>query len=127
MADPRAVLGRLGEDAAAEELARRGYRLRARNYRCRGGEADLVAEDGGILVFGEVKTRSTLRYGLPHEAVNPTKRRRLVLAAEAYLHAYAEEPGIEDRPVRFDVVEVIVLRGKIAGIKVIRNAFAPED
>lgn len=127
MPDPRAGLGKLGEDAAAEELARRGYRLRARNYRCRGGEADLVAEDGEILVFGEVKTRSTLRYGLPHEAVNRAKRRRLVLAAEAYLHAHAAESGLEDRPVRFDVVEIIVLKGEIAGIEVIRNAFTPED
>lgn len=127
MTDARAGLGRLGEQAAVEELTRLGYRLRTQNYHCRGGEADLVAEDGETLVFGEVKTRSSLRYGLPQEAVTPAKRRRLVLAAEAYLHAHAEEPGIEDRPVRFDVIEVVVLKGEIAGIHVIRNAFTPDD
>jgi putative endonuclease len=127
MADAKAALGKLGENAAAEELLRRGYRLRTRNYHCRGGEADLVAEDGEVLVFVEVKTRSTLRYGLPQEAVTPVKRRRLVLAAEAYLHAHAEEPGLEDRPVRFDVVEVVVLKGGIAGIRLLPNAFMPND
>lgn len=120
-------MGLLGEAAAAEELVRMGYRLLERNYRCRGGEADLVAEvptpDGRTLVFVEVKTRSTLRGGLPAEAVGWMKQRRLARAAGHYL----AEREVEDRPIRFDVVEVIVLRGEVAGVAVHPNAFVPEE
>ncbi|MFN3652825.1 MAG: YraN family protein [Armatimonadota bacterium] len=122
----RAWLGRLGENAAAEELERRGYRILTRNYHCRGGEADLVAEEGEALVFVEVKARATLRHGLPQEAVGWTKQQRLGRAAVHYLHAHRETPGLEDRPVRFDVVEVVVLNGDVATVEVIRDAFVPE-
>jgi putative endonuclease len=121
--DHRARLGRLGEAAAAEELERKGYRIRARNYRCRGGEADLVAEDGEDLVFVEVKTRSGLRHGLPREAVGWTKQQRL---GEAAAH-YCQSHDVEERPVRFDVVEVVMLRGEIAAVEIIRSAFVPEN
>jgi putative endonuclease len=120
--DPRKRLGRLGEAAAAEELERRGYRVLCRNYHCRGGEADLVADHGEDLVFVEVKTRTSLRHGLPREAVGWTKQQRLILAAEHYLHARE----IEDRPVRFDVVEVVILNGDVAAVEVIPDAFRPE-
>jgi putative endonuclease len=118
----RSRLGKLGEAAAAEELARLGYRIRHRNYHCRGGEADLVAEDGEELVFVEVKTRSELRHGLPHEAVGWTKQQRLGVAARRYCHDYS----LWDRPVRFDIVEVIVLRGEVAAVEVLRDAFVPD-
>lgn len=115
-------LGRSGEDAAAAELTRLGLTILTRNYRCLGGEADIVAKDGETLVFVEVKTRSQLRHGLPREAVGWTKQQRLARAAEHYLHAAdAEEP-----PVRFDIVEVVILRNQIATIEVITNAFIPE-
>ena len=117
----RAALGRRGEAAAAAELERRGYAIRARNFRCRGGEADLVADHGEDLVFVEVKTRSSLRHGLPSEAVRPAKQQRLAAAAERYCH----EQGIEERPLRFDVVEVLVFRGDVAAVRVIRDAFVP--
>lgn len=115
-------LARLGEAAAAEELTRRGYHILARNYHCREGEADLVADDGEDLVFVEVKTRSGLSHGLPQEAVTWTKQQRLGRAALHYCHRH----GIEDRPIRFDVVEVLVLRGEVAAVEVIPNAFSPE-
>jgi putative endonuclease len=118
----RKRLASSGEHEAAEELARRGYVIVARNYHCRGGEADLVAEDGDVLVFVEVKTRSQLRHGLPREAVGWTKQQRLGRAAEHYCAAQ----GIEDRPIRFDIVEVIVLRNQVVAIEVIANAFIPE-
>jgi putative endonuclease len=118
----RTKLAVLGERAAEEELRRRGYRIRARNYRCRRGEADLVAQDGDDLVFVEVKTRAGFDYGLPQDAVGWTKQQRLGQAAAHYCHRYQ----IEDRPVRFDVVEVIVLRGEVAAVEVIRDAFTPE-
>jgi putative endonuclease len=120
--DHRMRLGALGERAAEDELLRRGYRILVRNYRCRRGEADLVAEDGEDLVFVEVKTRAGFAYGLPQEAVGWTKRQRLGRAALHYCQRY----GVEDRPVRFDVVEVIVLRNEVAGVAVIRDAFTPE-
>src|SRR2546426_12830559 len=66
-------------------LRRRGYRIRDRNVRCPMGELDLVAEDGGTLVFLEVKTRSTSDYGGPFEAISPLKRRRLQRRAVYYL------------------------------------------
>jgi putative endonuclease len=113
----------LGEDEAARELAELGYRILARNYRCRGGEADLVAEDGETLVFVEVKARSSLRHGLPREAVGWRKQQRLKSAAERYLH---DHPEAEERPVRFDVVEVVVLNGRVAVVEVLRDAFVPD-
>lgn len=120
--DPRKRLGLLGESAAAEELTRRGYRIIRRNYLCRRGEADLVAEDGETLVFVEVKTRTSLRHGLPREAVGWTKQQKLVLAAEHYL----QTQKVEERPVRFDVVEVVILNGEVAAVEVILDAFRPE-
>jgi putative endonuclease len=118
----RARLGRLGEAAACEELARLGYTIRARNYRCRRGEADVVAEEGEDLVFVEVKTRAQFDYGLPQDAVRWTKQQRLGRAA---LH-YCDRYRVEDRPVRFDVVEVVILGNDVAGVSVIRDAFTPD-
>src|SRR5437764_1279455 len=100
----RALLGAAGEAAAAAELSRRGYRILARNFRCRGGEADIVAEEGEVLVFVEVKTRSGLHHGLPREAVGWTKQQRLGVAAERYCY----DNSLEERPIRFDVVEVVM-------------------
>lgn len=114
--------GKLGELEAREALERRGYAILARNFRCRQGEADLVAADGETLVFVEVKTRSDLGHGLPREAVGRTKQQRLGVAALRYCC----EHGIEDRPLRFDVVEVILLRGEVAGVEIIPDAFVPE-
>ncbi len=118
----RRRLGRLGEDAAAAELERRGYRLVTRNYHCRGGEADLVADDGETLVFVEVKARGSLAHGLPRDAVGWTKQQRLGRAAEHYCHRHE----IDDRPLRFDVVEVVLLNGEVAAVEVIVDAFVPE-
>jgi putative endonuclease len=121
-AERRARLGRLGEAAAAEELERQGYRILARNFRCRGGEADIVAEHGDALVFVEVKSRSVLRHGLPREAVGWTKQQRLGVAAQVY----CGRQEIEDRPIRFDIVEVVFLKGEIAVVQVLPDAFTPD-
>ena len=118
----RRALGILGETAARRELERRGYVVVAKNFRCRGGEADLVAEEGGTLVFVEVKTRTGLRGGLPREAVGWTKQQRLGIAALEYCARHA----IEDRPLRFDVVEVVLIDAEIAAVEVIRDAFVPD-
>jgi putative endonuclease len=95
-----------GEDAearAAEALAGRGLRLRARNFRCRGGEIDLVMEDGDTLVFVEVRLRSSPRFGSAVETVDARKRARLLRCAEAWLQRHGADRA---RPCRFDVVSL---------------------
>ncbi|MHB0885272.1 MAG: YraN family protein [Bacillota bacterium] len=95
--------GRLAEAAAAEFLARRGYQLVKTNYRCRAGEVDLIAWDGPVLVFVEVKARRRSQAGAPVEAIDGRKLRRLRAAAGHYLatHFRQGEP-----PCRFDAVLV---------------------
>jgi len=90
--------GNAAEQLAADYLAARGLRVVARNYRVRGGEVDLVCEDGRTLVFVEVRLRANDRFGGAGASITATKRRRLILAARHYL------AGKPDRPCRFDAV-----------------------
>lgn len=99
---PRTSLGQAGEDLAAEYLLAHGYRLLARNYRCRLGELDLVAVEQGEIVFVEVKARSSRRYGTAAEAVSAVKQARMLRVAERFL----QERGLADSACRFDVVAV---------------------
>jgi putative endonuclease len=99
----RRLFGDAGEGAAAEFLGARGYRIVARNHRCRRGEVDLIAEKGELLVFIEVRTRATGAFGGPEETVSASKQRRVVAAARDFL---ARRRGPE-RGVRFDVVAVV--------------------
>lgn len=99
----RQRLGELGEQAAAAALQGRGYRIVARNHRCRRGEVDLIAESGELLIFVEVRTRATAAFGAPEETVDAGKRRRVIAAARDFL---ARWRGPE-RGVRFDVVAVV--------------------
>src|SRR5664280_1301356 len=71
------ALGRYGEDVAVRHLLDAGWQVLERNWRCRAGEIDIVARDGGVLVFCEVKTRSSALFGVPAEAVRPAKVRRI--------------------------------------------------
>src|SRR5262245_54109214 len=73
-----------GEETAREHLEALGYRILARNYRCRYGEIDLIADDHGVIVFVEVKTRSPSSYGTPRDAVTPAKRRKMARTASHY-------------------------------------------
>jgi putative endonuclease len=94
--------GEAGEDLACRFLEGRGYTILARNFRCRAGEVDIVARDGGATVFVEVKERSSSGHGAGHEAVTWSKRRRIVRAAVLY----AASRGLTETPLRFDVVSV---------------------
>ena len=115
----RISLGAYGERLAATHLAAAGCIIRDRNWRTKGGELDLVAEDGGEIIFVEVKTRQGNAYGYPEDAVTYAKRRRLRLAAHAYLTAY----GLHGRPYRFDIVAVTVpRRGGPPSLARFRNA-----
>ena len=103
---PPLTLGRRGEEAAACWYAAAGYRVLARNWRRPQGEIDLVAQQpGGPVVFCEVKTRSSVRYGTPREAVTPAKRHRLRRLAAQWLSEQRRRHG-QLVAVRFDVVAV---------------------
>lgn len=100
--DARRRLGTSGEETAAVWLAARGYEILARNVRTRFGELDLVARQGDLVVFVEVKTRSSAAFGHPVEAVAGRKQARLAGLAAAFLRAQ----GLDGAPIRFDVVAV---------------------
>src|SRR6266480_2000362 len=104
MTASRLDLGRTGESAALATYEARGYRLVARNWRCRLGEVDLVVRRGGLLAFCEVKARRGSRFGAPFEAVHGSKQRKLRKLAEVFLGSF-EGPVSE---VRFDVASVTV-------------------
>ncbi len=80
----RLRLGALGERLAAAHLESKGYRILHRNWRCREGEVDLVAERDGCLVFVEVRTRRGEAHGSPEESVTAAKAARLLAVAEAF-------------------------------------------
>ncbi|RVW03653.1 YraN family protein [Rhodococcus spongiicola] len=102
------ALGAMGEDLAAQRLVEAGLRIVDRNWRCRHGELDLVAVDGDTVVFVEVKTRSGLGYGSPAESVTYAKQRRIRMLAQRWL----SESERHWPHVRFDVVSVLVDRGR---------------
>ena len=113
-------LGLRGENAACDFLKRRGYIVLERNWTCPAGEADIVAKDeDGVLVFVEVKTRSSLEAGLPAESVTPRKRARYERIAGYFL---ADYDGADCR-VRFDVVALLVLNESRALVRHYVNAF----
>jgi putative endonuclease len=114
----RQVLGREGERVAERYLKKKGYTLVERNYRCRGGEVDLIVLDRRVIVFVEVKTRTDHGFGNPLEAVEPRKQRRMIHAARFFLH----EKRLHQRDARFDVVG-ISWPGVEPEVEHIQNAF----
>jgi putative endonuclease len=113
----RVETGRGGEEIAAAHLAARGLTILDRNVRFGDGEIDLVAEEGSILVFVEVRRRRTAAAGTAAESVTPRKRARLVRAARRWL---ARRPRSASREVRFDVV---ALDGEPPAVEWLRGAF----
>lgn len=83
-------VGDCGEQAAAEYLEKQGYIILARNFRTGHGEVDIIARQENVLVFVEVKTRSSNQYGYPEHSVTPRKRRHILSSAEEYIHAHPE-------------------------------------
>jgi putative endonuclease len=108
--------GARAEELCAELMRRAGLRVLARNWRCRHGEIDLIAEERGTLVFAEVRFRQDARFGGAAESITAAKRARLVAAAQLYL------AGRPQADCRFDV---LLLDGLELGcVQWIRNAFA---
>jgi putative endonuclease len=110
----RIALGRAGEDRVAAWYEGRGYEVLDRNWRCRDGELDVVAGKGRTLVVCEVKTRSSLAYGHPAEAVTWQKQRRIRGLAARWI----AERGVRPKEVRFDVACVLP-----TSVEVIEAAF----
>ncbi len=114
--------GKLGEDEAVRFLRKRGYRIRHQNWRYKHLEVDIVADDGNILVFVEVKTRASHTYGMPYEFVDYAKQAKLARAANQYIAA--TKHGGE---IRFDVVSILYSeKNKAYNIRLIRDAFWPD-
>ncbi len=119
----RQGLGKLGERLAAERLLGCGYRILERNFRCRYGEIDLIAEDEHDLIFVEVKTRRGDAFGRPEEAVTLRKQRKIVQVASYYLDLHA----CSERSWRIDVVAVqLSLGGKLEEIRLYQHALTRE-
>jgi putative endonuclease len=116
----RAQLGRIAEDHAARYLQSRGYRIRERNFRTRGGEVDIIAEQGGTLAFVEVRARSSSDFMSPMESVTPAKQRRIARAAARFISACERR----ERVMRFDVIEVQTTpEGRVRKVELTRGAF----
>jgi putative endonuclease len=110
--------GKNGEELAAAYLAKAGYRIVERNYRCFFGEIDIVAWEDETLVFAEVKSRRSDAYGAPQLAVGREKQKKISRIA---LH-YLSEKYLRHCPARFDVVAVKLLP-QGPRIELIRDAF----
>lgn len=111
-------VGDEAENLVAGVLERDGYKIRARNFVCRYGEIDLVAEKGELVCFVEVRMRSSAAWGDPSHSVSWAKQKKIVRAALHYLF----RNDLSDRMIRFDVVSVVG-RGKNAQLEHIPDAF----
>ena len=116
---PHLKLGRLGEDLAVNTLHGKGYRIIGRNLKVSGREVDIVAIEGDMLVFIEVKTRRDGSSVHPMLAVDNKRRERLRKAA----HIYASSKGLRNISIRFDVVTVDFGQSESGKVELIRNAF----
>lgn len=107
---PAQVSGGEGEERAAAYLASRGLAILARNFRARVGEIDVIAQEGDVLVFVEVRSRSSGSFGGALESISPHKQRRIQAAANLYLSKLRRAP-----PCRFDVV--LIEGGEVRWLK----------
>ncbi len=114
------ILGSYGEFLARQYLQGQGYRILEENFRNKLGEIDLIAQDGKIICFVEVKTRQSLDQGQPYEAVTPWKIRKLSQMAISYLKYKYHSLEI---PSRFDVISIVQDKTSAPGIQHIKNAF----
>ncbi|NLF44469.1 MAG: YraN family protein [Syntrophomonadaceae bacterium] len=101
-------LGRHGEEKAACYLVEQGYKIIARNYYTRFGELDIICTKGKDIYFVEVKTRTSLKYGYPEEAITYKKRENLRKAAFIYLNS----TGCPFTQMHFDVITILMMKGE---------------
>jgi putative endonuclease len=117
--DQNKGIGDRGEELAASFLEKHGIRVVERNFRCKGGEVDIVARDGNTVVFVEVKTRRNLAYGVPQLAITPFKQRQISKAALTWLAKKRQH----NAPARFDVIAILLESEHTFSIEHIRDAF----
>ena len=110
--------GKLGEESVCVYLTERGYRIAARNYRIKGGEIDIIAENDEYIVFLEVKTRSADFISDGFDAVTKTKQKLIIKAAAEYFYRIGS-----DKQPRFDVVSIVLDGKKVVGFNYITDAF----
>ena len=110
--------GESGESIAVKFLKKNGYQIIEQNYRCKLGEIDIIARDGRVLAFIEVKARRTGDFGGPKRAVTPRKQRKISMVALKYL----KETEQMEKKARFDVVAIRLLPGD-PDVEIIKNAF----
>lgn len=113
------ILGAFGESLACGYLSECSYRVLERNFSCKAGEVDIIAVQGDVVVFIEVKTRSSEKYGLPSEAVSRTKQRKIIKTALYYL----QSNRLLDYMCRFDVIEILIDEENNHHINLIEDAF----
>ncbi len=118
MANHKQHFGSQGEELAVRHLKKKGYKIIERNYKTRVGEIDIIARHKGQIVFAEVKTRRTGRYGHPKHAVTLPKQRKISMVALTYLK---KQKAVEAKA-RFDVI-TIQWRGEHPVVEVYPNAF----
>jgi putative endonuclease len=123
MTKQRKRLGSQGEDIACAFLERSGVKIIERNWRCQAGEADVIACEGGDLVFIEVKTRSSKAAGFPDEAVNREKRKRYEKIAMEYLFTH----DLPSARVRFDVMALLLSGDGKTFLRHHRDAYGEGD
>jgi len=117
--DDRKEFGSRSEELAASHLASLGYEIIEKNYRAKVGEIDIIAKDGGTLVFVEVKSLRSAGFGVPELKVDHRKRRQIARAAMVYLTRSRRTSW----PCRFDVVAITRPPGEGPTVDVIRDAF----
>lgn len=115
----RELLWRGSEEAAWQAYRQRGYRLVARNWRCRLGELDLVVARGELTAFCEVKARASPRLGGPQESVTPVKQRKVRALAEAFIGTHR----LAASRYRFDVASVILRADGRPDVHIFEDAF----
>ncbi len=118
MQDDRKNLGRHGEIAATNFLRAKEFKILETNYRTKLAEIDIIAKDNNCICFIEVKTRRSLKKGLPRESVTYSKQKKIIMGASFYL----KEKKIMNSRIRFDVVEVYKNDNDF-DISIIKNAF----
>ena len=116
--DDRQETGAFGESLAVNALKKNGYKILKLNHRSKLGEIDIIAREGGVLAFVEVKARRSDLFGDPKLAVTPRKQRKISMVALEYL----KNTGQMDEKARFDVVTIQLSRGQ-PDVEIIRNAF----
>lgn len=113
------TLGNWGEKLAVEYLQQHGYAIIESNYRCRYGEIDIVAKEGPVWCFVEVRTRKSDRFGRGFESITAVKRTHITKTAAFFLN----QRRLDDAPARFDVVSIDFYTGAEYKIELIKNAF----